>query len=634
MNTRPNPTDKTPLFSTASLYEQFDKNPEKKPSKKNPHSEKNIDETRLENIITPSVLKNKNSATQATNILNAFNQGIIESCFTTSVVRGEWIDRDEFLVGHRNRKTELAAFNPDYNTARTLNASPNVVTEILGKFKQDAPFFGDHGSYVLNVPVGKYALAHTANNKPIIFAPGPHVIHDANFRFDPKRGFVNQSQLYIQHETYHILQIPAGKIAKIWIGSEPLLLEARPEPYVFNHPRFRLEPHTQLANDYFFDATEPLIVHGSIKRLIPKSTQAAITYDNGILEVIPPHSDRSPIIINSAVHEVLPKFISTGIENINFPSQVTKERRLKENPRATTDELSYELYKTSDSMEVGVQLYVAFRIKNPQLALSILMNEEGILHHIESCASSDMRMAIQSCTSQDFLKSSQTKPPTLESTLSKMPVISSVQKEVPTIQDTVREKLSKDLLEYGIELIRLTFESTKMLNKEIEKEISKQSLRTAEASSKEAVIEQNYRIAKREAEQNATIKATAQQQVNDALISKSDAELEAARKSAEATVIRAEAEKRAAVLKAEGKKEAANLKGEAYANNKELVELKKAKMLAKALGTAQFVPPQMMPFLTQFSWMNDNGKPKPVYPGSSTPEEKEKPEQRRVTAKM
>jgi len=53
----------------------------------------------------------------------------------------------------------------------------------------------------------------------------PFVVDDPLFRFD---SFVSQTESYIGHGTIHILRIPSGKVAKVWIGMNNLLSEFFP----------------------------------------------------------------------------------------------------------------------------------------------------------------------------------------------------------------------------------------------------------------------------------------------------------------------------------------------------------------------------------------------------------------------
>src|SRR3990167_4033732 len=100
------------------------------------------------------------------------------------------------------------------------------------------------------------------------------------------------TESYIRHNTYHILTVPSGKIAKIVLNGIAFLLESRTEPYLFQSARFELIQKD--ADQLFHDATEKLIIHGSIKRVMPDTSDVAIAYDNGHLVVIGPRPDHTP----------------------------------------------------------------------------------------------------------------------------------------------------------------------------------------------------------------------------------------------------------------------------------------------------------------------------------------------------
>ena len=534
------------------------------------------EELQLDSILNHSTLRDNDPAVQMDNIINAFNQHVPEgqSCFTTSLIaaRGQWIDRDEVLLGHRNRTPELAGFVGSRYIARKLTMSPSVTTEITSKHKQTDLFYGAHGSYVLNVPVGKYAKAWSGNT-PMIFAPGPHVIHDQNFKFNPQNGLVDQADMLIQHGTLNILRVPSGKIAKVWIGSIPVLLEARREPYVFNNPAFRIEPRTN--NDYFFDATTPCITHGSIKRLMPITGEVVVTYNNGQLEVISPKEDGQPTIIDSPNHSVVQPFLNKQTRTLRFSHLHNAKGEEKNNEKL--------IFRTNDQLRVSVTLVVMFEIRDPKLTLETLGNERNIIDHIENVASIDMGMVVQGCSSSDFLRSKQTKP-VLEREKGKEKCDNSAQ----TYQDEVRDKLAKDLDEIGIRLVRLNFETPQILDPKIAHELEQQAIVSAKANTEQSVLEINTEIAKKRAQQEAGVKAIAQEQVNATIISKAEAELQAAKLRAEAIQIEAKAKKNAAVTI-----------GEQFRENPQLFELELAKLQAEAFSKAQFLPPQMASVLMQ-----------------------------------
>ena len=79
-----------------------------------------------------------------------------------------------------------------------------------------------------------------------------------------------------------------------------------------------------------------------------------------------------------------------------------------------------------------------------------------------------------------------------------------------------------------------------MLDQRIAAEMASQYLLTAQVSAKEAVLDQNFKIARTEAQQKAEVQRITQDQVNTNTLNAARSELEAAKLRAEATVIQAE----------------------------------------------------------------------------------------------
>lgn len=643
----------------------------------------------LDAVITKSTLVDRDSAKQAENIKAKFNEGRPLgsdgkplSCFSTSIGgRGEYLNRDEFLLGHRNKVPELASFNKDYNTTMSVKADGTQI-ERINVFKHYDLFFGVHGVFVLNVPQDKFAKA-MSGQQPLLFGPGPHVIKDPNFKFNPQMGLVSQSEPVISHGNLHVIRVPKGSFAKIWIGTEPYILDYREEPYVFSSPLFRMdkngesfffnvsepvishgtihilripagsyvkawegvkpillqsrdEPYIidsaqfrlerngqspfwdvsrQLINhgtitvirvpagsiakvwegsvpklleardepyiydsalfriekngeQYFFSTTEKLIEHGSIKRILPPINHEAIVSEGGNLVVFPPSKDGSPIILDSQSQKV-EGFVDKSVQTVTFPSEKTIGQR----QRDKKDHATYEVFRTKDSLEVGVTLLVGYQITDPKLAITTLgMN--GIVTHIEHLANVDMNKAIQQSSSQEFLTFYQTKPHRDEA----VPGGYGLQTAPPPqhYQDIVKKQLADDLRKAGIELTRLNIENPIILNKEIAKKMEEQSMLAAGANAQEAVLRQNYNIEIAKAEREAAIKKVVQDQANQSTLSAADAKLQAAKLEAEAKLVAARAEAEAKVI-------AAKASADAEANAK--VVAAEADSKTKGVGT-------------------------------------------------
>jgi hypothetical protein len=98
---------------------------------------------------------------------------------------------------------------------------PTTTIEEIGVVSQNDPFYGGHGTWVVNVPQGKMCKVWYGNI-PKLLEQGTHVVHDATFRLatesersPPSNAFVDVSTPQLQHGTIHILRVPVGKIAKV-----------------------------------------------------------------------------------------------------------------------------------------------------------------------------------------------------------------------------------------------------------------------------------------------------------------------------------------------------------------------------------------------------------------------------------
>ena len=542
------------------------------------------------NEVIQSKLESDDPYEQIQNIVSEFN-GENHTIMTKSPL-GMRINADEFRLVALNNQPELVP-PTNYPLRKKIYMTPGKSTEELGIFKQTALCFGGYGSYVVNIPNGKLGLGWLGKNKPIIIGPGPHVFHDPNFKEITEENLVDLNSAYINHGTYHIirvplghvakininatayfllpnddpyvfnnptfkvitpytkltnkyithgnyniLQIPHGKIAKIWINSIPYLLEGQDEPYMFNDPSFVFESKSN--DEMFYNSTEKYIVHGSIKRLLPKTGEVAITYENGKLVTIESPLDNQAITINNPNHS-FEGFLQTNYQNIEFPSKNTKELRKKEGK--SYEEINYEIFRTGDGLPIGVNILVVYEISDPQLTLSKLAPEQ-ITQHIEYIVVADMGMVIQNCNSTNFLKTDQTMAKSFK-LKKEIPFDSPFEEFYEHLQDKVKNKLCDDFSKYGIKLIRLNIETPKVLDDQISKQMAEISLQSTKIGVQESLNEKNYNIAKQQAEMNAKQKEIAQNQENenkkkqatveaDCIIAKAKAELDATRLRTEA----------------------------------------------------------------------------------------------------
>lgn len=453
-----------------------------------------LDKLTLAAITQPSILGDADIQKQNEKILEAFNKDNKQDISVESVIFGKRIDQDEFRLIHRNNVPQLLPYT---YYPRRLGIYFTGVTQEMGVFKQTDLLIGGHGRYLINVPQGKLVRAWLGTNHPIFLGEGPHVIRHPNFKIE-KEAVVDISQAYISHGNYKVLRVPRGQVAKIWLGSTPYILESRPEPYVFNDPTFRImttveNNHTQ----YFTSASERLIEHGSIKRLLPRTGEVAIAYDSGNLKII--NASGEPITVNSDTF-IVDGFLQTAAQTLVFPSKKTQEERRKEKQ---SENFNYEEFRTNDGLPIGVNLLVVYEIINPEVTLTRLKKDD-IINHIENIVVADMGRVIQSCSSSDFQKTDQTvvKDPTKLQGDNNFELRSK-----PTfyahLQDDVKNKLAEDLMDWGIRLVRLNIETPKILDKTIANEMAKNSLVTAKARADASTLGLDYTIKQQRANQEA-----------------------------------------------------------------------------------------------------------------------------------
>jgi regulator of protease activity HflC (stomatin/prohibitin superfamily) len=576
------------------------------------------EEIPVSKLVVSSVYENMKASEKVAAIVTKFNARVKESIITDPGARsGERIEPGMFLLAHRNKIPEIYAGT---GARRTLKITTGYTdTGYLGspdgKCKQTEPLIGDYGSYIVNVQQGMLARVWSSN-EPKLLGEGTHVIHDELFRREPdgrffvKRseqhiehgtihilrvplgslgkvlidskpvllpyraepygfytpflqfaGFVKQSEPYIDFGTLHLLRVPAGSVAKCWLGSKPMVLEYREEPYFFDDPLFRVEKPRTGTDALFESANVKHIQHGSINRLRPGvngELEVAVVQHDGELHFV----DRF-VTIDDPSQAVL-GFLDIGLQTHVFPSRTTREERRRENPRATIEEISFEPMTTRDSLKVGLKLLVAFQCLDPHRLMSKLRLKD-IIGHVENLAVSDMARAVQNSTSQNFLHSSNRhKDEMTESDMS--------------ITDRVRLELAHHLDDCGLKLIRFNIEEAKVLDEELAKEMAKQALVAATASAQQAVIEQKAAVARSNAELEAMARRVKQDQENSIRISAAQAELEAERIKAQGVLVQAAAERDAALMR-----------GQQLRDYPELLQLEIVRLQMQALRSCTIV---------------------------------------------
>jgi len=302
----------------------------------------------------------------------------------------------------------------------------------------------------------------------------------------------------------------------------------------------------------------------------------AVTNKDGKLEII----DRSAVI-SSPTHSVV-GFLNTGIQTLEFPSPNTKRQRREEDRTLALDAINYEVFMTKDSLKVGVKLLVAYKISHPLVALTELRTAEGIIRHIEGIVTADMGKTIQQCSSREFLSSYQSRPVFAESKENSSDL------RIESYQDVVKRQLAVDLKEYGIDLLRMSVQESKLLDSDIASKMSQQALNTAKVSADQAALDTNYLIARKQATQKAEVKQIAQQQENESKVNAAQADLEAAKFKAQSELASAKLRADAIRIEAKARNDVSSLEGELYQKYPKLFQYKLAQVRFNGLDKAKF----------------------------------------------
>ncbi len=410
-----------------------------------------------EEIIPKSRLASSDPNKQLSNILVEYNKdNPMPTYMVESKMFGERVEIGKFILVHRNNFPQLVAST---NQPLRLEWNFWGKTEKVKEFKQNDLIVGGYGRYLINVPQGKIAKGWLGNkpvllgegphvikdqnfhldeheslvdatsnyihhsvyhilrvpprkyvkitlgNKPVILQSiaEEYIFDDQLFKLITKPVVAGQSpeyfedttSLYIEHDNIHIIYVPKGSLAKVWIGNTPYLLRSREQPYVIDNPYFRpatkeivVEGRKQVVLDMFVDSTTPCIIHGSIKRIMTETGNVAVCTDNGQLVCKSPQAE--PYEVDSETFKFI-RFIDTTSRTKKFPSDEVKRQRKADGVNPET--INYEPFQLADGCQVGVQLVVVYNIENPAETLKKLKYED-INSHIEDLVVADMNAAL------------------------------------------------------------------------------------------------------------------------------------------------------------------------------------------------------------------------------------------------
>ncbi|MES2141277.1 MAG: SPFH domain-containing protein [Pseudomonadota bacterium] len=504
-----------------------------------------------------------NSERQRSSILKTIN------FFGISLFKYRILALDQVRLVQRNGKPELAGYSGKYQRRKKVwslwkpwtwfrifrdNSSTIGIYKISDINERGYIGYGD--KHLISVSQGEYAKA-VIDGKPVFLDEGTHVIKTNNFSY---AGKVTKSLNFIQHENLYRIQVPSVKIAAVLVDNNSHLLKTG--IYFIRSNNFTLiKKVVGDSRQLFHNSADSVIQCGSLLRLMPTANTVAVYYQNGKQQIFPENNEKKETSRELIVDDANIKFstfLSTNLINRHYPS---------------TSRFAQFEYYTKDSVKVGVRLFVAYRIFNPVLALQNLEPTE-IDKHIEYVTHVDMAVAgqktsLQGIQSSDDLQTNSSRTSDL-STSSPPPDYNQV--FISVWQDFVKAELTTHLKEYGIELVRLNIEEIKILDKEVEKKISEQSYRVAEANAKLAIVEMERHIFEQKARTDSVVaEIKANQEAGTKLI--------AAKNQEEVAQI----EKKIKITAAEAETERLKLNAIVFSKNPVMLDLELTKLRTNAL---------------------------------------------------
>lgn len=478
---------------------------------------------------------------------------------TSANWRGERTPQNKYRVASQNNQLQIR--EPDAaNTRVKMTFAPGVERKKHGYSSQNAFYIGVTGMvpHLVNVPPGKYAKARVGNEY-VLLGPGAHVIPNANFALSPTGSsndscLVDMNSQYIQHGPIHIIRPPNDKVVKVRDGSAktPHIIEPNagdPGPYVYCDTNFKLIKKSR--DQYFFEANAPYMKHDSLHRFNPRQGAVILYKEGNQLKQAEPNNDGDATIVDNPNIEVDEVPFSTQRQDRIYPG-----------------ENEYKTYITGgDRCEVGVRLFVNFKIPNPAEMLSEFGGDrQRFEEHLEHLVETDINRIFTNMNLMDALSArlenakAPHPAPSAPSKAGGPPPYSPSAPLVPDFSNDLSDKLKEQLKEIGVELnfVRLDPPEIKGQLKQVFEKLTMDTTERAQKLSTAAAQSELKQIEVKREQDALTIQQNAE-----------NARLTSA----------AEAQRDADLIKLEAKQKEAEL----YASNPAMLELRKSELQARAL---------------------------------------------------
>lgn len=469
------------------------------------------------------------------------------------------VEKNQMRLVQRNGVPELAGYSGYYQRRIKIwslwkpwtwfrifrdNSSTIGIFDISGDGPKSITKIGHIGygnRHLVNVNPGEYAKV-IINSKAVLLDEGAHVIKEANFKYIGKEL---QSTSFIKHENLYRLQVPSAKIAAVIVDNEPYLLGTG--IYYVQSNNFQIIQKTR--DSYFYDTQDSVIGCGSLLRIMPPPNTVAV-YNIGSKRRIFPDRETASSSRNKEENQVgiieQDGILTIRNPNVEFVTFLKTDLINKDYPSTVGNQFTYY----TNSVKIGVKLFVAYRITDAKLAIKEL-GPMGIDEHIERVTHVDMARAGQESSLQGIQASGDLNLDALSTSGNDDNPPAYDQINLNTLQKSVMERLKNDLEKYGITLVRLNIEEINILNKDVENEMGKQAVAVAKARADLGASEMQKIVAFKNAQIASEVAQLQAQQVAATKLIEAENNNEIAELNKKTTLINAEAE--AGALKLLGK---------------------------------------------------------------------------------
>jgi regulator of protease activity HflC (stomatin/prohibitin superfamily) len=189
------------------------------------------------------------------------------------------------------------------------------------------------------VRTGGRIVPAIVNGEGHFLLEGRHMINQARFKLLSAKSLTDE---YMSAGTRHRIIVPRGKLGLALEQGEPVVYEPG-SMHLINSPLFEYRGS--------IDVTNQVIMHGSLKIVIVNSGQVGISYNNGVLELLP--TGRHHI---TAETHTLSGFVSLAQQTLRI-SEVTG--------------------MTLDNVELTFDAAICIRVIDAQKAVTMLASTQG-----------------------------------------------------------------------------------------------------------------------------------------------------------------------------------------------------------------------------------------------------------------